>query len=151
MAIVGRGAENVGYLERTFNEALDYNSVSLIKIILHQGFDYNRPFRPNRRYPLQQAIIRRRPLIVRALLEAGANPNIQNNRGDTALMVAIYEDPSLIKLLIGFGADPTILNNNNDNAFSLLEKQRQFIDDDRYNELLDILASAFEHKEPDYY
>ena len=44
--------------------------------------------------------------IVKVLLDRGANPNIQNQGGITALHVA--DRPDVIKHLLEFGADPTI-------------------------------------------
>lgn len=49
--------------------------------------------------------------IVRALLEGGADPNIQNNEGSTALHSAAFLCyPEIVKLLLENGVDKSILN-----------------------------------------
>ncbi|KAK6331269.1 hypothetical protein TWF730_004357 [Orbilia blumenaviensis] len=57
--------------------------------------------------------------IVAYLLAQGANPNIKNNWGETALFMAMKSDASdedklaILRLLCKNGADPNIKNNNN--------------------------------------
>ena len=57
---------------------------------------------------------------VKLLLEYGADPNIQNYQGDTALIKACYHSPpsdvNMIKLLLNYGANPNIQNHKGENA-----------------------------------
>ena len=47
--------------------------------------------------------------IVKLLLENGADPNIKNNDGYTALAAAtFYNNPEIVKILLEYGADPFI-------------------------------------------
>ena len=58
---------------------------------------------------------------LRVLLEAGADPNKQNNRQNTALHLACErEHTDLILLLIQFGANITLQNANNQRCFNML-------------------------------
>ena len=55
--------------------------------------------------------------IIKLLLRGGADPNIQDSNGNTALMWAIRNfDEPIIKLLLRGGADPNIQNSNGDTA-----------------------------------
>jgi len=73
--------------------------------------------------------------IAQSLLIAGANPNIFNNRGTSALIQAlIYHNTAMATLLLEHGADPHIKNSKGKNAFSfglsnemkeLLEKSKK--------------------------
>jgi ankyrin repeat protein len=78
--------------------------------------------------------------MVEFLLNSGADPNIQNSSGVTALMIICEfrekRSPQIIKLLLDFGADITLTNDegktamtiavekNYDEAINLLEEQR---------------------------
>lgn len=60
---------------------------------------------------------------VELLLQSGANPNLQNNCGETALMLASRSysanvSPALITLLLQHGADVNIVDNNKNSALS---------------------------------
>jgi len=54
---------------------------------------------------------------VRALLDAGANPNLSDNGGDTALIVAArMNQATTVQLLLSRGARPQIRNKKGENA-----------------------------------
>ena len=56
---------------------------------------------------LVEAIHRRRPASVEALLEGGADPNRVNARGETPVHVAAFEgDPEALRALLARGGDP---------------------------------------------
>lgn len=60
--------------------------------------------------------------LVRLLLDAGADPNLQNNRGDTALISAVYwgdDYTNVVELLIEEGADVKSRNNYGVSALRL--------------------------------
>jgi len=51
--------------------------------------------------------------IIKLLIKAGADPNIQNNYGETALMIANYDDNlDIVNILLKAGADPNIKDKN---------------------------------------
>ncbi len=58
--------------------------------------------------------------IVKLLLDNGANPNLQNNDGITALMITIaHGNQDIAKLLLDNGANPNIYSDNNDTALTI--------------------------------
>jgi len=61
---------------------------------------------------------------VREILEAGVDPNIQNNRGYTALIWASeYGNTDIVKLLLDSGADPNIQRNNGHTPLSIAAEE----------------------------
>jgi ankyrin repeat protein len=68
--------------------------------------------------PLISAAVFGQTEIAKALIEAGANLNIQNNDGSTALhCAAFFCRPEIVKMLLDKGADKTINNKYNSTAF----------------------------------
>ena len=66
------------------------------------------------------AVYHKRKDIVRCLLQAGANINMQNKEGKTALMIAIErKDPVIVQELIENGADVLIKDNKGIDAYNL--------------------------------
>lgn len=68
--------------------------------------------------------------IIHCLIDNGADVNIQNNDGDTVLMLVSKNDINLdmIKYLIEHGAYIHLQNNNNESAFTILSKQTNNIE-----------------------
>ncbi|RZI47706.1 hypothetical protein EDM53_00535 [Rickettsiales endosymbiont of Peranema trichophorum] len=57
---------------------------------------------------------------VRYLLENGANPNMTNENGDTALMYAVLNNnPRMVSLLLKGGASPNMTNSECNDAFTI--------------------------------
>lgn len=88
---------------------------------------------------LHHAVIKKSKFMVKALLEAGANPNIQNNEGNTPLHIAIYyKDQKLVLLLLLNNVDTGIINNLGQTSFDLA-KELGF---KKYFELFNIAQQA---------
>ena len=63
--------------------------------------------------PLIQAALQQLLVIVRRLLEEGANPNIQGRRGLSALVfAAMFNGGGMTQLLLEKGADPDLANDH---------------------------------------
>lgn len=68
------------------------------------------------RTSLMNAVLKNNVKTVHRLLQKGADPNIQDNKGRTALVLASLmpeENTEIIKSLINYGADPNIRENEN--------------------------------------
>ena len=64
--------------------------------------------------------------IVKLLLEKGADPNIATRNGETALMLAIFNEASIdnfeiVKLLLEKGADPNITSSNSNTLIDAID------------------------------
>lgn len=59
--------------------------------------------------------------VARWFLENGAHPNAQDDKGHTALHLAVKKNlkASFVNLLLSYGADPKLENNEGVSAFSL--------------------------------
>jgi hypothetical protein len=68
--------------------------------------------------PLISASVFGKPEIAKALIDAGADINFQNNDGSTALhTAAFFCRPEIVKMLLDKGADKTIKNKFNATAY----------------------------------
>lgn len=68
--------------------------------------------------PLISASVFGKPEIAKALIEAGASIDFQNNEGSTALhTAAFFCRPEIVKMLLAKGADKTIKNKYNATAY----------------------------------
>jgi hypothetical protein len=67
---------------------------------------------------LMAAVVREKNELAKSLLENGANPNLTNLQGTTALMYATqFKNIELVKLLLQYKADKTIVNKDQKTAF----------------------------------
>lgn len=94
-----------------------------------------------------------RPKNAKLLLQAGANPNLQNNPyEETALMQAI-DKPNLLRLLIKFGANPNLINNYGENALAQAHQQAKTEKDakrlQKYQQTIEILKPITDMNERD--
>lgn len=87
--------------------------VKIAEILLQHGADINK--KSNGIAPLHFAANvpnNEEPILLKYLLDKGANPNIIDFQGSTPLFVANFADnQEVIDLLLKFGADPSIRNN----------------------------------------
>lgn len=75
--------------------------------------------------PIMYAMSLDNPEIIKILLKAGADVNIQDNKGNTALLYGYYSNTNHItclKLLLQAGADPNIKNKNGLTALDEYQK-----------------------------
>ena len=69
---------------------------------------------------LMAAVVRGKTDLVQLLLENGANPNLTNLQGTTALMYATqFKNVELVKLLLQHKADKTLVNKDQKTAFEI--------------------------------
>jgi ankyrin repeat protein len=131
----------------------DYNNLQMAELIL-DILDPNFYYYDDRS-PLDSAIIKGNPNMVDIILRAGANPNNQNSHGMTSLLVALEvinnSTPKIAQSLINHGANPNISDNEGDNPYIKLEAHQNVIKDNLYWELLKILDSHTDLKDPGYY
>lgn len=111
-------------LARRWDRACDDADVAAARLCLEQGLDVNRPVVFKDRtgtqnvYPLMcacgiwdSAVAAE---LVKLLLDAGADPNAQDDDGDTALIYA--SDTPVIRMLLDAGADATLCSHTGESA-----------------------------------
>ncbi len=97
--------------------------VEMAQFLLDSGLDVNYPHKHNNRTPLIDAAIAKNLDLVRLYLENGADIDMQDINGYTALMFAVYHHhPKLVALLLANDAEVNIKRNNGETALSLGEK-----------------------------
>lgn len=99
--------------------AAETGNTEEIKSLLEKGYDIN--FRCKESYPewtpLMIAAANNHYDAVKLLLEKGANPNLQNQFGRTALQFAVrYKFFPIIEILLDNNADPFIISYENNKA-----------------------------------
>ena len=110
------------------------NNLTISKLLLEKGADPNakNKFERNGSTVLMDILSYSLDLgnseieIVKLLLEKGADPNIANRIGETALMLAIYNEVSIdnfeiVKLLLEKGADPNITSSNSNTLIDAID------------------------------
>jgi hypothetical protein len=124
-------------------KAVKTGDVELIKKILKNGADPNKPNRPERRgeinvplraidtnyindtsgYDSKLKIQRTTQYVIaKLLLDNGANPNLINENGDTILHFGVrgYSTESFVKLLLDYSANPNVQNNQGNTPMHLV-------------------------------
>ena len=79
-------------------------------MILNKGVDTNLPSTPDGTTPLQLSIEQGNVALAQRLLDAGADINLRNAAGDTALLLAVKQTPvnyQLVQLLLSRRPSPT--------------------------------------------
>ena len=108
------------------------DDIQSVKNYIDSGYDLNIKEDEYDCTPLIYATKYKRVEIIKLLLNAGADTNIQNNVGDTALIIAAYDNIEIVKLLLSVGADINkqnkygntalirVVSNNNNNEITEL-------------------------------
>ena len=106
------------------HEAISIKSADIVKLLLDKDKEILNQQDNSGKYPLKKAINYRSPDndIVHLLLDAGADPNIQDNGGQTPLMSSVNH-VNTAKILIDSGADVNLQDNNG--RYALLEAINQ--------------------------
>ena len=90
-----------------------------IGTLLESGLNPDQRTGQNDWTPLMHAIHKNQKEAVTALLEGGADGNIQNDRGLTALIMAAgYGSHDIVDQLLSHGSDPHLQTEDGDNALS---------------------------------
>ncbi len=106
---------------------ITYGSSGLAKFHIENGYDVNTQSLDNANTFLIHASQQGFLDLVKYLIKHGADPNMQNKYGCTALHYAVrYNFEEIIKYLIKYGANPYIKNNKGETCdsfinFSILE------------------------------
>jgi len=97
---------------------------AMVKSCLTQGAEINAKDTALRCTPLVFAAVEDHEAIVKILLETGADPDIQNDHGDSALMIAVcWRSEPNVKVLLESHADPNIKNDVGDTALTLAARK----------------------------
>jgi ankyrin repeat protein len=90
-------------------DAINNNDVVRVQSLLQEGKSPNEQF--DSTTPLMVAIEKKNEVIIRILLEHGADPNIADQAGDTPLMIAVLKEyPDIVNILLTAGANPNHKN-----------------------------------------
>lgn len=91
--------------------AVKFNNQKMVKITLDAGVTLDKP-----NYPLHLAIKNKNIEIVKFLLEAKVNPNKQNDKGETPLLLTVKQNNlAMTDLLLKYGADVNkVINDQNE-------------------------------------
>ncbi|HLX67082.1 MAG TPA: ankyrin repeat domain-containing protein, partial [Puia sp.] len=128
-----RANDTVSYGDYPINSALNYRSFATVKMLVDSGADVNA-------HPMNivtlPAMIGFTPLMTAAwendkpsffyLLAHGADPNLRNKKGFTALMLleaSESEDPEMTLALLQHGADPSAKTPDGTNAYNYAAKK----------------------------
>jgi len=103
-----------------------YGHIQKVKSLLDKGVDVNFQDEGYGASPLHAASQSGRKKIVRMLLNRGAKVNLQNKKGDTALMAAAFNGhKDIIEILVLAGADVNHQNPVDETALSLAREERR--------------------------
>src|SRR5215471_1932317 len=105
--------------------AIKFGDANEIETALKNGSDPDIALNPLGQTPLMLAVMKGSHQIVEMLLEAGADPNAQDNTGATALMLIWDCDIEITKALIEAGADQELRNNAGETALDIARRKKQ--------------------------
>ena len=97
--------------------------------------------------PLHFSIAKRHNVVTRLLLNAGADVNAENSRGDTPLHWSVYPPGYLegVHTLLGFNADNTIRNSQEATPLEIATNIVEHVQDIDYEEYEDIITQLEDH------
>lgn len=101
--------------------------LQIMDAIIAGGAELN-PTGPFLKSPLDYAITRYDPVLVKALIARGADVNLKDTNDSTALMTAIMSlgaTVEIVKLLLAAGADPEARDKDGETALSMLNIYRR--------------------------
>ncbi len=100
--------------------ALEHDWEDVFELLLKAGVDLNHFTREQQNTALHLASSTRKTLYLSQLLEAGANPDFQNQEGQSPLMLAVinFKD-ECVRILLEGGANPNLQNSSGDTALML--------------------------------
>lgn len=109
--------DTISFGDYPINGALFYRNSAAVKMLVENGADVNISSKAfqlpafNGFSPLMYAALNNDKASFYYLLDHGANPNMKNNNGYTALMLlqqAEEDDPAMTKALLDHGAEPSV-------------------------------------------
>jgi ankyrin repeat protein len=99
--------------------AVDFENKSLVKRLLNEGIDVNSTFWRNTT-PLYISVFVSISM-ARLLLDQGANPNLGNDKGRSALhAAAVHSSRKMVELLLDRGADPSLKDKEGNTPFMFM-------------------------------
>jgi ankyrin repeat protein len=107
--LLGRPGISLEYLDELrntpINNAVCYNLIPVVRLLLDMAPRLADTVDNQRRTPLLIAVESGRRDTVRLLLDAGASPNLANNKGQTPLSSTLFHGKLMVQLLLSYGAD----------------------------------------------
>lgn len=88
-------------------EAIQIKNLAKARVAIADAANVKAETRDGLKSPLNHALSRKDILMAHLLLEAGADPNLQDEDG-TRPLLAVLESPELVKTLLEAGADPNL-------------------------------------------
>lgn len=123
-------------LAKALRASVDCKDLKIVQLLIDNGAEINY-VAPNRMPILLWAVEQQRPDIIKLFAENGADLNIQDSAGNTALHIALdiemvtaseWIDPpemNISKLLYKLGADPTVQDNRGNSSIDI-SRNRNF-------------------------
>lgn len=96
-----------------------FTSINCVELLLTEKAEIDCPAQnPNQVYPIHSAAAAQSTSIVELLLAAGANPDVQQVGGFTALMkAAAHNNADMINVLLQYGANKCLRDDEGNNAY----------------------------------
>jgi len=126
-------------------KAIDKQNINELKRLLKKGINLNylEPYIDMSPLMVSISVRNPNPAIVKALIDAKANPNKQNNTGLTALMIAVKVDAPLkiVTMLLDNGANPHVKDRDKKTAIDYAEHNKNR---SKNSEKIDLLLKSYQ-------